>query len=149
MEENIIEKELKQEEKPEKVGLKVTSSAKKAIIWFIVINILLSGAIYYTSANHQKPIILGNNSVLLFFSPTCPHCKLVEDFIANNSLNSKINITQENVFLPEIASKYNQLADFCKIAKSERGVPMLYYNQTCYLGDVDSINILKQLGGLG
>ena len=153
MEESIIEKEIKQEDKPEIKG-EITPKAKKAIIWFLVINILLSGAIYYISANHQEVIqntsinVSNNNSILLFFSPTCSHCKLVEEFIQNNSLDSKLNITRENVWLPEAAQKYVKLANSCKIPEINRGVPMLHYNKTCYIGDVDSINILKQIGGI-
>lgn len=146
MEQDIIEKEIKQEDKPEVKGTEITYPAKKAIFWFILINILLSGAIYYISATHQNPV--SNEDILLFYSPTCPHCKIVEEFIQNNSLDSRINITMKNTWLPEIAKEYSQAADLCKIAQDARGVPMLYYNQTCYLGDVDSIKILKGLGGV-
>lgn len=148
MEQDIIEKELKQEEKVEIKGKEITSSAKKALIWFLLINLVLSGAIYYLAATHENSNISDKDQVLLFFSPTCPHCKNVEDFIQNNRLDSKINITMKNTWIPEIATEYTQIADLCKIAKESRGVPMLYYNQTCYLGDIDSIKTLKKIGGL-
>ncbi len=148
MAEGLIEKEIKQEERKEVLGKEITYPARKAIFWFLLINILLSGVIYIVAVNNQKSVMPNNEAILLFFSPTCPHCKLVEEFIANNSLDSKLNITQKNVWLPEIAKEYEKLADFCKIAKDARGVPMLYNNQTCYLGDVDAISSLKQLGGL-
>jgi hypothetical protein len=50
MEKSLIEKEIKQEDKPEIKG-KITEKAKKAIIWFIIINLILTGTIYLLYKN--------------------------------------------------------------------------------------------------
>jgi glutaredoxin len=146
MENDIIEKEIKAEEKPEVYSEKVTSKAKQAIAWFIVINLVIIGVLLYLTLN--EPVTISSEEISLFYSSTCPHCKNVEDFIENNSLEERLNISQKNVALPNNINEYNSAADICKIPEEERGIPLLYYNGSCYLGDLDAIDFLKQAGGI-
>lgn len=147
MEESLIEKEIKQEDKPEIKG-KITEKAKKAIIWFIIINIILTGAIFFLYQNQSDKIAYNANEIVMFSKPDCPHCKLVKEFISENNLTSKLNITFKEAVSPVIIQEYSQIADFCKIAPENRGVPLLFYDKQCYLGDKDSIDLLKKLGGI-
>ncbi|VVB79282.1 Uncharacterised protein [uncultured archaeon] len=86
-----------------------------------------------------------SNELTFYYGITCPHCKLVEEWMANNNFTQKVNITQKEVYLNTTnAQELLSVGKFCKLSSKMIGaVPLVYANETCYLGDVDSINFLK------
>lgn len=87
-----------------------------------------------------------NGTVLFYYGETCPHCRIVENYIAQNSLDSKITIISKEVY----KNKDNQnelfhVGDLCKINRNMLGVPLIFYNGECFIGDVNGIELLKSL----
>ncbi|MEK6885355.1 MAG: hypothetical protein AABX17_00125 [Nanoarchaeota archaeon] len=96
---------------------------------------------------------LNNNlpaETIFYFGDTCPHCKIVEDFMKDNSIETKIKVSQREVYRNESAAKeMMDLQNLGNLPASYVGaVPLLYYNQTLYLGDKDIICILKEAAGI-
>lgn len=138
----------------------------KIIISFFVILILVIAGLYgyylyKQNSNNKicnptayKIAASGNLSlpsgIVFYYGSTCPHCKLVEEFMKNNSIESKISIIQKEVFQNKTnADEMVNIQNLCKLPQEDIGaVPLLYLNNTCYLGDKDIICILKSLGGL-
>lgn len=85
-----------------------------------------------------------DSSIILFYGQECPHCKLVEDFLKENKAEEKIKFSQaevyHNVANAEIMKKK---ADLCQIAPESLGVPFLWAEGKCYIGDHDAIQFFK------
>jgi len=121
----------------------------KTIIAIIIV-VILSGFLFWGFASGfflQKgiePILLPEGTVL-FYGEDCPHCKVVEEFIAENDIRSKMNITDLEVWDNQSNTLLlGQVAEKCNIDTSQGvGVPLLYDGQNCYMGDIDIINFFK------
>lgn len=115
----------------------------------IIIVIILVVALFFvwystTAKNPVEPVSIPEG-IILFYGDGCPHCKIVDDFIAENKIEEKINFSRLEVWY----NKENQViiaevAEICQIASDNIGVPLLYDGAgKCYVGDVDVINFLK------
>ncbi len=87
---------------------------------------------------------------IFYYGSTCPHCKIVEDFMKNNSIETKIKISQREVYGNKTAAEeMMNLQRLGNLPSSYIGaVPILYYNKTIYVGDKDIICILKEKAGV-
>jgi glutaredoxin len=120
----------------------------KKILFILIVIVVFLGLYKVTS----KPVIVDEQkaSVILFVGDGCPHCKNVEDFIKNNNIESKLTISQKEVYYNQANQK--QLADTVKncpnIDTSQGiGVPLAFIKEsaTCLQGDTPIIDYLKML----
>ena len=133
---------------------------KIPVIIIVVVIVLGAGFFVWQSGVFIKnsatatPLPAG---IVLFYGDGCPHCKDVEDFIAQNKIDEKVKITRMEVWY----NKSNQLtlaqvAQKCGITENSVGVPFLYDppsgeaggNSKCYIGEVDVPNFLKIQAGI-
>jgi len=94
--------------------------------------------------------------LVLYYGITCPHCKIVEDYIANNGLANKLKIEQKEIFENQ-ANQREMAQNLAACGRQEQGnlyVPMLFdvKNRACYGGKENEgaqpiIEFLKQTGG--
>lgn len=111
---------------------------KTAII--IIIAVILLGAGFwswqsgfFTDTSHKVEIPEG---LILFYGQDCPHCKNVEDYMSENSIEDKVKVTKLEVYYNE--DNQNILAQVvkkCNISPSQVGVPLLYDGKACAIGD--------------
>jgi len=113
--------------------------------------IILTGC----SASNNNQTVNGDTSkvdeitagLLLFTSDTCPHCKIVEQYIQENNITSKIFFTQLKVSneTKDIANveTMQKVAKKCGISSSELGVPLFWDGQRCFIGDADITSYFK------
>ena len=101
-----------------------------------------------------SPVDTGQNAALiLYYGDGCPHCKVVEDYIAQNNLQTKLDISEKEVWhnqtnLNELTNK----ARACGLDLNKLGIPMLWDRKTdkCYGGQTDKgegevIDFLSQI----
>ncbi len=98
---------------------------------------------------HEKQQIKQNpieqNPIILFYSDECPHCVIVEDYIEQNKIEDKISFIQKEVYYNEInAKELEEKAKLCGISADSIGVPLLWDDKKCLVGDQDIINFFKQ-----
>ena len=88
--------------------------------------------------------------IIFFYSNTCPHCKNVEDFVAQNNIADKIKFISLEVSENQAnAQLFINTGESCKLGSDSLGaVPMLYDGSKCYVGDVDIINFFKNAAGI-
>ena len=73
----------------------------------------------------------------------------MEDFIKQNNISAKVDFSQKEVFLNlGNARELSKKAEICKIDPSEVGVPFLWNNGTCLVGEQDIINFFKEKAGI-
>jgi glutaredoxin len=140
---------------------------KKIILFMVIVIVLLGGVYGISKLNRNKDdnseAQTGANStpavddsqkiqsdIILFYSTTCPHCKVVEDFLKENKVADKLKF--ENL---EVSSKLNsqlmqEKQDPCKdLSEDDKGgVPFLYSSEKCLVGSDTIINHFKQKLGI-
>ena len=84
-------------------------------------------------------------SMILFFGDTCPHCKNVEKYIADNNVRNKLKFQELEVYNNQAnAQLLTQTAQKCGLDVSNGvGVPLFFDGQTCIEGDEPIINFFK------
>lgn len=126
----------------------------KAIMFTILI-IILAGFLFwgfqigfFSKVFSGKPVVMPEG-IILFYGEGCPHCKIVDDFIAENKIEEKVSFSR----LEAWNDKDNQqvllkAAQICNLNTDSIGVPFLYDGKNCLVGDVDIINFFKNEAGI-
>jgi hypothetical protein len=84
------------------------------------------------------------NGIILFYGNNCSHCQKVDDFIAANHVDAKVQFTELEVFSnPENAGLLADKAQTCDLNTQDIGVPLLWDGTHCIIGDVDVIAFFK------
>jgi len=123
--------------------------AKKIIIVLAVVILAGAGYFYFKHKSSAATPATSTADVILFYGIGCPHCQKVEDYMAQNNVESKIKMDKMEVF----ANKDNALlmedkATQCGISQDNLGVPLLWVKGKCYSGDQEVIQFFKtQLNG--
>jgi len=133
----------------------VEKRAVRAILLFglaVVVVVGLLSWIYLQKPQQSVFVVPGlvvpEGGILFFYGDTCPHCKLVENFIAENNITSKLNITFKEIYSnSENAAEIVGWAKECGV-KDSVGVPFIVTDGACYMGDKASMNFLKEKTGL-
>jgi phage FluMu protein Com len=124
------------------------NKAQKIVVGFFIVSILVLAGLYlvYLKSNNSK---LPSEDTL-YYSFTCPHCKIVEQFISEKNITSKIEIIQKEVSQNQKNSKeLVAIGKYCKLQEDYIGaIPLFFSDKECYLGDGDIINFLKNKTGV-
>ncbi|MFH1366975.1 MAG: hypothetical protein ABIH38_03220 [Patescibacteria group bacterium] len=86
---------------------------------------------------------------IFFYSNDCGHCQKVEQYIADNKVDEKVEYSKVEAFsTEENYNLFNTKAAGCQIPESQRGVPMIYENGRCYVGEIEAIDFFKSKAGI-
>ncbi len=97
------------------------------------------------STSQSPPAFNPDASLIFFYSDTCPHCKNVEDYFAQNKTAEKIEFESVEVSSsPDANALFFAKASACGISEAEMGVPMLWNNGSCLSGDQDIIDYFNK-----
>jgi glutaredoxin len=117
----------------------------------IVIGIL-TGLVIQKEKNKPLPIPQENASVssmILYYGSTCPHCKIVEQFIEDNNVTQKISIARKEVYEDKAnADELRAVAEKCGLATDSIGVPFVAFNGKCYVGQDEVTSLIKKEAGI-
>ncbi|MFH0791882.1 MAG: hypothetical protein V1905_01565 [bacterium] len=105
---------------------------------FVVLTII--GVLIYLGRNRNS------NQALFFYGDTCPHCKIVEEYMNNNQTEKAVPMRKFEVYKNPINAKILQdKAKQCGINEQEIGVPLLWKDGKCYIGEEEIINLFKSI----
>lgn len=125
---------------------------KMMIIVFSVAIIAIVAFIAWSLSQQKKETQPESGDfITYYYGSSCSHCKKVAEFISTNDMDSKLSIIKKEV--TEKANKQNAdewvaKAKQCNLDEKEIGVPFLYKDGKCYMGDVDAIDFLKKEAGM-
>jgi glutaredoxin len=116
----------------------------KNLLWIIIgaVVVLSIGALVVFN-NFSKPEI-NTNDIILFYGKDCPHCKIVDEYVAQNKVEDKVKFTRLEV--SENRNNSNLLvekAKICGLDINQIGVPFLWNGQSCFMGDPDVVKFFK------
>ena len=113
---------------------------KKIIIVLVVAAVILAGL--YLAFGQRK--VGPPPPMTLFVQEGCPHCANVMQYLQDNNVASKITIEiKELVNKLDNQTLYEQKVTECRLAES--GVPLLYLEGKCLVGDDPIIAYLKKV----
>lgn len=115
----------------------------KVIINFFIIAAIVIAILYGIYLNKQKNLPVQED--VFYYGITCPHCKVVEQYMEENNVSSKIQFKSKEVYQnKENAAELTKVGRYCKLGKNIGAVPLLFYNDNCYLGDKPIIDFLNK-----
>jgi len=89
-----------------------------------------------------------DDSVLIFYSESCPHCKVVEKYLETEGSAIKAEVKSLKIDNSKTDKANIELAlskiQECKL-KDNWGVPLMYHKGDCLMGDQPIIDYLSQL----
>ncbi len=118
-----------------------------------IIFLIAASAFSITALVKERKIIAPakdgqETAFVLYYGSACPHCKVVEEYLAKNDTDNKLDIAQKEVSDKNNAQELVQKATICdNIPENLIGaVPLLWDNarKKCYLGQDEIINFLNQ-----
>jgi len=101
--------------------------------------------------DNQSPIQQANQNptqevsdITLFYGDGCPHCALVEEYVSQNNIESKIPFVKKEVYYnKQNANELVEKAKACGMPTDSIGVPFLWDGSKCLVGDQDIIEFFK------
>jgi len=114
---------------------------KPLIIIFIVLVAL--GLIWALGQSTKKSN--SENTPILFYGETCSHCKIVDQYLADNNVRARIKFQELEVFNNKAnAALLAKKAKSCGLDTTQGlGVPFLFDGQNCLSGSEEIINFFK------
>ncbi len=117
-------------------------------IYLMLLMLVVVGFVLYLAwpRTAQTPVVVEPKENLVFYyGDVCPHCTIVEEFLVKEKVEEKITLTKKEVYKNKAnANEILEKAQACNIDTKSLGVPFLWDAGSCYLGDQDIINVLKQ-----
>jgi len=128
---------------------------KNPTAWIIIVAlVILGGSLWWK--NSQKNAVPPSNpttnptGIVVYFGDTCPHCKIVEEFINNNKINEKVTFEQKEVYNNQAnAKEMTEHAKTCNMDVTDGvPVPFLWDGQKCLIGQDEVIAFFKDKAGI-
>ncbi len=78
------------------------------------------------------------SDIILFFGDGCPHCAILDQYLEENKVAEKVTFEKREVYHSrDNATLLEEKALACDIPGGAVGVPFLWANDICYVGDED------------
>lgn len=82
---------------------------------------------------------------VLYYGETCPHCLIVEKYIADNAIRDKMAFAVKEVYRDQDnAREMRAVVRKCGVGS---GVPLLWDGAACYVGDRNIIEFFAEHAG--
>jgi glutaredoxin len=110
------------------------------MVWFLIVMAVIIGSLAYIASTKPAPVTPSLNVTIpttytLYVGNGCPHCEIVESYMANNSIETKLHITLKEVWYNKTNNvELGEVAKKCNLG-SKVGIPLLYADNQCYVGD--------------
>ncbi len=86
-----------------------------------------------------------SSSIVLFYGEECSHCKDLEKFLQENSIDSKVAFERLEVWHNDAnARQMERRAKECGIEKDALGVPFLWAEGKCLIGGPDAKKFFQE-----
>lgn len=125
---------------------------KKDVLTVLIIIVVIIGAykLIFRKPASTPVASQPTTDLNLFYGDTCPHCKNVENFIAQNNIDQKIKIGKYEVYEDKsnAALFTSMVKQICPDKLDSQGLPVPFLidqkDKTCTVGDTPVIDYLTQ-----
>lgn len=116
-----------------------------AVLVVAVVGIIAWGM---TSQNASAPVTNVTGTVY-YYGAECPHCKKINEFLEENKISEKVTFTKKEVWHDRgNAKEMTGAAEQCGIDKENIGVPFIFDNGTCFVGEPDVKKFFSEKAGI-
>ncbi len=103
---------------------------------------MLSGCV---NQKAQAPVI-DDSEIILFYGQECPHCQIVEKYVADNNIKNKVIFSEREVNHNSanadfMMKKQESCSQFDK--NNIGAVPFLWTKEKCYIGQDEIMQFFK------
>jgi glutaredoxin len=123
---------------------------KKIIAIIAVVVALVVGVVAWgmTSNTADAPVAEVTGTVY-YYGAECPHCKRINEFLESEKIAEKVSFTKKEVWHDAgNAKEMTVAAAQCNIDKNNIGVPFIFDNGTCFIGEPDVKKFFSDKAGL-
>ena len=125
---------------------------KKTILTFAGVGvavIALAVFLFFKQPSDQINWAELDSQITYYYGVDCPHCLRVLQFIEENKIAEKVTFTKKEVS-ENISNgrEFLQVAEKCGLAPSEAGVPLVYAQGKCLMGEPDVTGFFKEKAGI-
>ncbi len=123
---------------------------KKILSGLVILGVAIVGIVAWgmTSNNANAPVTEVTGTVY-YYGAECPHCKKINEFLEENNIAEKVTFTKKEVWHDRgNAKEMTQAATQCNLKKEEIGVPFIFDNGTCFIGEPDVRKFFSDKAGL-
>lgn len=118
----------------------ILSSVILLVVSITAVTILLINRNYYASSVFSDQSI----DLVLFYGTGCPHCLVLDNYLQENKVEEKMLIIKKEVYYDKKnAQDLKEATQSCGLSSGLVGVPLLWSENNCYLGDQEIINFLE------
>ena len=86
--------------------------------------------------------------IVYYYGDNCPHCKNVAKFIEENGIADKVTFIKKEISNLSNSREFLDKANQCGISQKDAGVPLVFAEGKCYVGDADAIAFFKEKAGI-
>jgi len=129
------------------IMIKINKKLLVSTVLFFVVLLFATATIIKEKEKNAPSldVIVTDSPIVFYFGVSCPHCKLVEQYLTENKVAEKVRFSMKEVY--ENKNNANEAfakAELCGISKNKLGVPFLWDGEKCYMGDENIINFFKE-----
>ena len=106
----------------------------KSFLFTFIVLLLFSPSFVFGENVEDKPV--------LFYGDGCPHCANVESYLEDEGILDDIN-RKEIYQNRENAQEFNEICEEEGIEFMDRGVPFLYAEGECFIGDKQIVSYFE------
>lgn len=90
-----------------------------------------------------------DNQITYYYGADCPHCARVLQFIEENKIAEKVAFVKKEVsYNISNGQEFSQVTKKCGISSSEAGVPLVYAEGKCLMGEPEVMGFFKEKAGI-
>jgi len=116
---------------------------KTPILAVLIVAICLAIVWVMGNLNQSNNFKFDLGKTVLYYGNTCTHCQDLEEQIIQNKIENKVSIEKKEVFQNRTnANELEKVGNYCKIEKSNMGVPLLFAEGKCYQGKDEALKYL-------
>jgi len=90
-----------------------------------------------------------DSGIVFYYGAECPHCKDVEQFLAENKIADKVSFQTKEAWHDQTnATEMSAKAATCGLTEDKVGVPFLFADGKCFVGTPDVEGYFREKAGL-
>lgn len=122
----------------------------KAIVGVGVLVVAIIGLIVWGVRDVRvESAPLDPSRTIYFYGEGCPHCERVNEFLEANKVAEKTTFEKLEVWRDRANARLlDKAATACGLASSEVGVPFVYAEGRCLVGEPDVTRFFKERAGI-
>lgn len=125
---------------------------KKTILTFALIGgavIALAIFLFFQAPGKEADLAGLENQITYYYGEDCPHCKNIFKFIEENKIGEKVTFVKKEVSFDKANSQeFLAVVKKCGIAPEEAGVPLVYADGKCFLGEPEVTDLFRKKAGI-